>query len=76
VTWRCVGGQATPLRQCSLSARRCERMVNPHQHVRALSSCQWGRLLRSGPPVHDQTDGGIFLRNEHSRESRRRTPFR
>jgi hypothetical protein len=76
VTWRCVGRQATLLWLASLSARRYERMANAHQHVRTLSSCQRDRLLQSGHPVHDQIDAGIFLRNERSRESRRRTQFR
>ena len=48
---------------------RCERMANDHQYAR-------DRPLRRGRPVHDQTDAGIFLQNEHSRESHRRTQFR
>jgi hypothetical protein len=60
----------------NLSARGCERMTNAHQHGCPLSSCHWDRVLRSGLPAHDRTDAEIFSRNEHSRESRRRTQSR
>jgi hypothetical protein len=39
VTWRCVGRQAAPLRQCSLSARRCERMANAPFRAVFLDEC-------------------------------------
>jgi hypothetical protein len=68
VTWRRVGRQTTPLRQCSLSAIRCERLAYAHQRVRALSDSQWDRLVRCGCLVQDQTDAGIFLQIEHSRQ--------
>ena len=74
VTWRSMGRHTTSLNQCSLSARSCERMTEAHQH--ALSGCQGDCPLRHGRPVHDQTDAGIFLQNEHNRESRRHTQFR
>ena len=74
VTWRSIGRHTTPLQQCSLSARSCERMTVAHQH--ALSGCQGDRPLRHGRPVYDQTDAGIVLQNEHNRESRKHTQFR